>query len=143
MITLRSGILVGLAALIATLFGLGLGLGAMALLLLPIMVIALIPLLPVLLVVLLLRRLGLVRGRLGSLAAVIIVLLLFGSGIERLWHSQQPVWQHWLDDSRNRLQACGEQGGGSVTVLRDDDGLHLVCRPHLSRPGQPPDDADI
>jgi hypothetical protein len=144
MITVVGSVLAGLAALVAGLFGLGLGLGALMLVLLPLLALALIPLVPVLLVVALLRRLAIVRGRLASFAAVLIGLLLLGVGAELGWGGRLTALHHWLDDNRKQMQIC-KLHGRSVTVLRDQDGVHISCGLNRgrTRPSPPPEDANI
>lgn len=121
------GLFAAIAGLFAAILGLGLGLAAMAAILGPLLLILLIPLIPVMLVVILLRKLGFVRGRFATFLAFLICVALLIAGANYYWSRGVTSAQNWLDDNREMLEACAAQDGATITLEFNDGTPYFTC----------------
>lgn len=131
------GIIAGLIGMLAALFGIGIGFGALLLALAPLILVVLILLLPVLLLVGLLRAIGILSGPFMSLLAIILLIFLMLGGAHHLWRRSTEHVNDWLADKRDELEACQAKGGDANITITGDD-MVITCKV-----GAKPGDAHI
>jgi hypothetical protein len=127
---------------VAALFGIGIGLGALLLALAPLIIVLLILLLPVFIIVGILRRIGLLGGPFMTLIAVVVLVFLLMGGAHHLWQRKTEHMKDWLETKRGELEKCRRQGGDDVTVTLDGDDLVFTCK-GAHKQGEQPRDAHI
>jgi len=120
------GLLNAMVGLLAAIFGLGIGLTVLMTVLLPVMALFMIPLIPVLVVLVLLRAIGLVRGRFLTLVVFIALIFVMVGGTHVFWAQGLQSLRDWIDDSREVLDACTAQGGADIR-LEFGGGPHFTC----------------
>ena len=121
-----SGLITAMAGLLAAIFGLGVGLTVLMTVLLPVMALLMIPLIPVLIVLVLLRAIGLVRGRLATLVVFIALIFVMATGTHMFWAQGLQSLRDWIDDSREVLEACAAQDSADIS-LEFGGGPHFTC----------------
>jgi hypothetical protein len=122
-----STIIGGIFALLAVIFGLGIGMVAIFALAMPIMLLLLVPLLPVLLFVIILRRLGIVRSFFTSMLALVLGVVLLVKIADYGWGDRTSSISGWLEDNKELLETCASQDGAQITLDFDDGEPHFTC----------------
>jgi branched-subunit amino acid ABC-type transport system permease component len=121
--TLGAFILAALAAIIAF----GFGIVALLAVWLPLAPLLLIVLLPAALLVVVLRRLGIVQGRLATLLALCGCAFLLANLAQWGWSNAAASLGDWFDESRDVLQACAAHDGAVIRLERRG-GVHFSCK---------------
>lgn len=137
LIGLLGGLFALLAGLFAAIFGLGVGLTAIFAAMLPILLLIGLALLPIWLLLWLLRRLGLVEGRLGRLAILGVALLCLFIGARQGWMAGMDRLRGWFDENRATMDECFSQDRSDLSLDRDGDGWHLTCHKDEAIPTRP------
>lgn len=139
MLDFIGGVIAGLIGVIAALFGIGIGIGAMLLALAPLLIVLLILLLPVLIVVSILRRIGILSGPFLTLIAIVAGVFLLMGGAHHLWASKADQMKAWLDDKRDQLEACRKDGDSDVTIIMNGGDMIISCNKDHKQAPQPGD----
>jgi uncharacterized membrane protein len=121
-----SGLIAAIIGLFAAILGLGLGFGALTVVLLPLLLMLILPFLPVILLLLILRGLGLVRGVFPSLLVLLGGALLLLAAAHYGWSRGLQQARDWFEDNREVLEACANQNAAHIT-LETGGGLHFTC----------------
>lgn len=139
MVHFIGGIIAGLIGVIAALFGIGIGIGALLLALLPLVIVLAILLLPVLIVVSILRRIGILSGPFLTLIAIVAGVFLLMGGAHHLWADKADHMKDWLDSKREQLEACHKDADSDVTIILDGGDMIISCNPGHKQDTQPGD----